>query len=46
MPELHNLFPDIPPPQVATRQEQRMFNGVRDFVRALGSILVVLEDLR
>jgi tetratricopeptide (TPR) repeat protein len=50
MPELRQMFPDIPPPlDVPAEQQRRMlFNGYRDFVArscALAPIVAVLEDL-
>jgi predicted ATPase len=50
MPELHRLFPDIPPPpELPPEQERRyLFNGMRDFLVRAGRaqpLLLVLDDL-
>jgi tetratricopeptide (TPR) repeat protein len=50
MPELRQMFPDIPPPlDVPADQQRRMlFNGYRDFVArscAMAPMVAVLEDL-
>jgi len=50
MPELRQMFPDIPPAlDISAEQQRRMlFNGYRDFVvrsAALAPIVAVLEDL-
>jgi tetratricopeptide (TPR) repeat protein len=50
MPELRQMFPDIPPAlDISAEQQRRMlFNGYRDFVArsaALAPIVAVLEDV-
>jgi class 3 adenylate cyclase/tetratricopeptide (TPR) repeat protein len=49
-PELHRLFPDIPPPVTLPAEHERryLFNSVRDFFQRasrLRPLLLVLEDL-
>jgi predicted ATPase/class 3 adenylate cyclase len=50
VPELHRLFPDIPPPLTLPAEHERryVFNCVRDFIQRasrLRPLLLVLEDL-
>ena len=50
MPELRQMFPDIPPALEVPAEQQRrlLFNGYRDFVERscrMAPIVTVLEDL-
>ncbi|MDB5066354.1 MAG: hypothetical protein JWM18_2788 [Chloroflexi bacterium] len=50
VPELHRLFPEIPPPLTLPAEHERryLFNSVRDFIQRAGRLrplLLVLEDL-
>jgi len=50
VPELHRLFPDIPPPPDMPPEQQRsyLFNGMREFIARSGRaqpLLLVLDDL-